>query len=233
MMPDKPYLMNRFRFVLREIPALLLQASGLALMSMMMASCAQQGAHNETPEAGTEAVSASDSHTVSQTDNGLASASKRKAIIEELGKNFQQSQSGKYRKQVSTLAPFKIELVNGQTFTYQDLPKHKAVTLVYFSPTCQECEQFMKAMLERIKSLTDREIVLVTYEDTAAVKSFYQRFQLQKYPQIRVGTEGYSFIVQKYYKVQHFPFVASYDRSGQLIHILTNNTQPRLMAKNM
>ncbi|SEA46443.1 hypothetical protein SAMN05192529_12040 [Arachidicoccus rhizosphaerae] len=202
------------------------------LISLLLAACGQQRSGNNNANVN-DNVSDSNSQIIAQKGSGLASASKRKAIIDELGKNFQESQSGKYRKQVSSIAPFKIELVNGKTYTYKDLPKNKEVTLVYFSPTCQECEQFTESLLQRINTLTDREIIYITYEDTAAVRSFYKRFKLEKYPQIVIGTEGYSFIVQKYYKVQHFPFVASYDRSGQLIHILTNNTQPRMMAKNI
>ena len=231
-MEAKPFLIYRRLLQVKQgLIRRLVQLIAIGIVSISMAACGEQRAPENVVD--TAQVTADNGQDIAPSEKGLANASNRKAIIAALGKNFQASQSDKYKKQVATIAPFKIKLVTGQTYTYKDLPKNKAVTLVYFSPTCSECEQFTEALLHRIRSLADREFVYVTYEDTSAVRSFYQRFHLEKYPQIIIGTEGYSFIVQKYYKVQHFPFVASYDPAGRLIHILTNNTQPRIMAKNI
>ena len=49
----------------------------------------------------------------------------------------------------NTIAPFKITLVNGKTYTYQQLAKGKPTVLVYFSPTCDHCKKFTEAMLKR------------------------------------------------------------------------------------
>lgn len=172
----------------------------------------------------------SHSTTVSSADSGLASAANRKAIIAELGKNYQKSASGQYRKRIDTIAPFNIQLINNKKFTYKDLPAATPVTLIYFSPDCEECKTFTRAIIKRIGDFKGRQLVFITYEELAHVRTFYEQMGLKQYPQLKIGTEGYSFTVQKYYKVEHFPFIASYDKSGHLIKIYANSTQPEKLA---
>ena len=162
---------------------------------------------------------------------GLANADNRKVIIAQLGKQYKKSVGGKWKKKIDSIAPFKIQLVNGQKFTYKDLTWDKPVTLVYFSADCQECQNFTKAVTERIDRFKNRQLLFISYEDIEAVKAFYKKLELKRFPQIIVGTEGYSFIVQQYYKIEHFPFVVNYDQSGHLLNIFTNKTSPQKLAE--
>lgn len=127
------------------------------------------------------------------------------------------------KKVNKNIAPFKIQMVNGEQFTYQQLQKDKPVILIYFSPTCDHCKNFTKALLQHEKELASKQIVMVTYLPVAEMKPFIDSFNLNKYSNIKVGTEGYSFTVQKYYNVRLFPFVALYDKQIQLEKILPNN----------
>lgn len=118
------------------------------------------------------------------------------------------------------IAPFKIEMVNGKQFTYQQLQKNKPVILIYFSPTCDHCKAFIKELLQHEKELASKQIVMVTYVPIEEVKPFVSDFNLNNYSNIKAGTEGYSFIVRKYYNVERFPFVALYNKEMQLEKIL-------------
>ncbi|QEC72718.1 redoxin domain-containing protein [Arachidicoccus ginsenosidivorans] len=203
----------------------------IAVVSVMtisvMAACAR---NSEQKQSSSNDLSSSSSSKENREETGLASADNRKAIIAELGKNYQKSANGQYRKRIATIAPFKIQLVNGQEFTYKDLEHDKPVILVYFSPDCQECQQFTKSLVKRIADFKDRQLLFVTYQPLDKVTAFYNENGLRKYPQLKMGTEGYSFTVQKYYKVEHFPFVASYDKTGHLVQVYVNNTQPEKLA---
>lgn len=198
--------------------------SALVCTSMGVCISCQTGNKNNTPER------IKSDKPVSLDAEGLASAANRKAMIAELGNNYQKSAQGQYQKRITTIAPFKIQLVGGQTYTYKSLVPDKAVVLVYFSPSCDECQRFTKALVKRLEELKDKQFVFITYEELDSVKAFYKKNALDKYPQIKMGTEGYRFTVQKYYKVQHFPFVASYDKTGHLTKIYANNTQPEQLA---
>ena len=134
----------------------------------------------------------------------------------------------------TAIAPFKIRLVNGEGFTYQQLAKNKPTILVYFSPTCDHCKKFTEAMLKRKKDLANKQIVMISYLPLNEVKQFDDEFHLSSYPNIKVGTEGYTFIVQKYYNVQRFPFVVEYDKGGKLSKIVPYNSQkPEEMAAQL
>ena len=133
----------------------------------------------------------------------------------------------------TTIAPFKITLADGKTYTYKQLDKNKPTILVYFSPTCDHCKHFTEAMLKRKKDLADKQIVMVTYLPLEQLKPFVDEYHLEDYPNIKVGTEGYSFIVQKYYGVQGFPFVVEYDKSGKLSKVVPYNKQSELMAAQL
>ena len=50
-----------------------------------------------------------------------------------------------------------------------------------------------------------------------AIQVFYRDFDLKKYPNFTVGTEGTSYKVQRYYDVHSTPYIALYDKSGKLI----------------
>lgn len=133
-----------------------------------------------------------------------------------------------------TIAPFKITLVDGKTFTYNQLAKDKPTILVYFSPTCDHCQKFTEAMLKRKKELAGKQIVMVTYLPVSETKKFDDTYHVSSNPNIKVGTEGYSFIVQKYYNVQRFPFVVEYDKEGKLSKVIPYNSQnPEEMAAQL
>lgn len=133
----------------------------------------------------------------------------------------------------SSIAPFKIRLTNGQGYTYQMLPKNKSVILIYFSPTCEHCKLFTETMMKQIDKLKDDEVVMLSYEDIREVKSFDDIYKLSKHQNIKVGSEGYTFIVQKYYNIQRFPFVAEYDKYGKLKKIIRGDLKPEDIAKKL
>jgi hypothetical protein len=118
------------------------------------------------------------------------------------------------------IAPFSIEQVNGKIYTYKELNKNIPTVLVYFSPTCDHCKVFLKDLLQHQKELKSKQIVMVTYLPVNELKPFVTEFNLEKYSNIKVGTEGYSFVVRKYYNVERFPFIAIYNSNLQLKKIL-------------
>ena len=72
----------------------------------------------------------------------------------------------------TVIAPFKITLANGKTFTYKQLKSNTATVLIYFSPTCDHCKEFTKELLTHQKELLNKQIVMVGYEPVAEVKKF-------------------------------------------------------------
>lgn len=131
------------------------------------------------------------------------------------------------------IAPFKIRLVDGAGFTAKQLVKNKPTILIYFLPDCAKCKAFTAALCQRLNALQSQQIVMVTYEDIKSVIDFDRQFQLSKHKNIKIGSEGYTFIVQKYYGINHFPFVAKYGKNGKLIKILSPDLSPKEKAAQL
>ncbi len=118
--------------------------------------------------------------------------------------------------QSNKIAPFIIKLTNGQIFNSKQLAKGPVV-LIYFSPDCSHCVEFTEDMLKNYQIFASKQIVMITFQDMSMLKPFVQKLKLTQYPNIKVGTEGKSYIVQKYYQIQSFPFIALHDKMGNLV----------------
>ncbi len=124
------------------------------------------------------------------------------------------------------IAPFKITLVNGKTYSYSQLKKNTPTVLIYFSPTCEHCKDFTKELVKHGKELEKTQIVMVGYEPIAEVKKFDELFHVSSKPNFKIGTEGYTFIVQKFYNVQRFPYVVMYNKDMKLVKTIPFVTKP-------
>lgn len=137
------------------------------------------------------------------------------------------------QKSKTGIAPFKITLANGKSYNYKQLKKDTPTVLIYFSPTCDHCKEFTKELLTHDKELRNKQIIMVTYEPVKEMKPFDSTFHISAKPYIKMGTEGYTFIVQKYYGVQRFPFVVMYSKTGKLIKTVPFVTEPEATSKEI
>lgn len=91
---------------------------------------------------------------------------------------------------------------------------------MYFSPDCSHCQHFVYELKPKMMELGDAQIVMVTFTDFTRlimIRNFVRDFDLAKYHNIIVGTEGHTYVVQKYYQVESTPYIAVYDRKGKLV----------------
>lgn len=101
--------------------------------------------------------------------------------------------------------------------TWADLNPHKPVMLIYFSPDCPHCQHLTLEMKQKMSSLKNIQIVMITWSkdfDIRAIKDFYRDYGLKKYPGIVVGTEGYTYTVQRYFHIETTPYIAIYNKKG-------------------
>ena len=116
-----------------------------------------------------------------------------------------------------TLPPFRILLTSMKYYKAADMDKNVPKMIVYFDPTCDHCRAFTTELLKHENDFGKTQIVMISYTPVVQVKQFETEFKLSKYPNIKLGTEGYTFIVQRYYNVQKFPFTAVYGKKGTMI----------------
>jgi hypothetical protein len=122
------------------------------------------------------------------------------------------SQSGK-------VPPFQMIQKDGKVFKAQNLPFDKPIIIIYFSPDCEECQKLTSDMLKKMEDFKKASIAMVTYLPAETLHDFIARFSLDKYPNIYVGTEGSTFFLRGYYQIEGFPFIALYNKNGDLVKI--------------
>ena len=131
------------------------------------------------------------------------------------------------------MAPFKITLLNGKSYSYNQLKKNIETILIYFSPTCDHCKDFTGELLKHQNALKDKQIIMVTYVPAEEIKPFDSLYHISSKPNFKIGTEGYSFIVRKYYDVQRFPAVYIYNKQMKLVKTLSPSQTPQALTKEI
>ena len=114
------------------------------------------------------------------------------------------------------IAPFNIKLTNGQQYSASQLAPGPVV-LIYFSPDCDHCQNFTQDMIKNYSVINNKQVVMVTFQAMDMLLPFAKKYKLAQYPNIKVGTEGLSYNVQKYYGIRSFPYIAIYDKQGNLV----------------
>ncbi len=131
------------------------------------------------------------------------------------------------------IAPFKITLLNGKAYTYNQLKKNTTTVLIYFSPTCDHCKDFTDELLKYKDALKNKQIIMLTYVPVKEVKPFDSVYHISSIPFFKIGTEGYSFIVRKYYNIERFPYIVIYDKQMKHVKTLSPLDKPEMLAKEV
>jgi thioredoxin-related protein len=135
--------------------------------------------------------------------------------------------------QIGKLPPFRMIKANGTLFKAQNLPMGKPIIIIYFSPDCEECHKFTQDLLNRIDDYWKASIAMVTYLSVAEVKQFAEKYNLNKYPNIFVGTEGSSLFLRDYYNIQKFPYIVLFNKDGDLIKIYNSDAALEDLTKSL
>ena len=189
------------------------------LLVSIFSACAADG-NRQVDEAGIKDSSAAAVQVDSVSSRATSSSG-------DEGDQLDTIDISKYRK---AIPPFKVRLVDGKGYTYKELDKTKPLILIYFQPDCPECQAFTAALSKRLKQLEGQQIIMITFEDMHAVKAFDDTYKLSGHPNLKIGSEGYTFIVQKYYQIEHFPIVACFDSAGTLQRILNPRLKPEKLV---
>ncbi len=126
-------------------------------------------------------------------------------------------------QQSPTVPPFHILKIDSATyFTNGDLKKHHETLIMYFSPECEHCKHQTKDLLAEMDKLKNIEIVMATYFPFPEMKDFYTYFRIADYPNIKLGRDE-KYQIPSHYKIQSLPFLALYDKKGNLITTFEGN----------
>lgn len=119
--------------------------------------------------------------------------------------------------QSTSLPSFKLDQANGTVFNSQRIVAGKPVLMVYFSPECDHCIVFMKDFFKRANEFKKLTVLFITYLPLDRVVKFASDYNILKYPNITLGTEGMKFIVRNHYGIQNMPYAVVYNKDRKFI----------------
>lgn len=127
------------------------------------------------------------------------------------------AQPGMQKGPAGSMPPFRMLQVTGAFYSASDLPLNKPVVIIYFAPDCEHCQVLMDALFKNIRAFNHTQVVMVTFVRLNEVALFEKRYQTAKYPNIKVGTEGNTFLLRQYYHLVNTPFTALYNSNRKLV----------------
>ncbi len=142
------------------------------------------------------------------------------------------SQSGD-PKPGSPVPTFLMRMTNGKTYTSKDIPKNKPFVLIYFAPDCEHCMVLMDELFKKIHQLDNATVVMITFKTLPELAGFEKKYQTAKYKNIKTGTEGVTYVLRNYYRLDKTPFTAVYDKKGMLAFSYKNETPVNEMLSRL
>jgi len=130
------------------------------------------------------------------------------------------------------LPAFNILLQDSATIvnTY-NIPEGKPTVLVFFSPDCDHCQQFIKGLTTKMDSLKDVGLYLFTPMSLSLLRPFAKEQKLASYKNITVGKD-YQFFFPPFFGAAYVPYVAVYDRKKMFVKMWEGKVKiEELMAK--
>lgn len=125
-------------------------------------------------------------------------------------------------KRFPTLPPMSITTAGGKLIAKGDIKKNTPVIIMYFSPQCDHCQQQTREMTGRMKDLDPVQIVMASYQPIEEITAFSKTYNLDKYPNIIIGRDA-QFLLPPFYNIGSLPFLALYDKKGNLISVHEGN----------
>jgi thioredoxin-related protein len=122
-------------------------------------------------------------------------------------------------KQFPTVPPMQLLLADSSSrFTKNDLPKKKPVFIMLFSPDCGHCQHTAEELVKYKDDFKDIQVVMATLSPLWQMNEFTVKYKLKELPNIVLGKDV-SYILPAFYNIKNLPFMAFYNKKGDLISI--------------
>jgi thiol-disulfide isomerase/thioredoxin len=128
-----------------------------------------------------------------------------------------------------TLPDFSLQLADSTSWiNTKDIPAGQSVAFFFFTPHCPYCKSQMSKIIEDIDALKNLPIFMITPSPFIEMKQFYNKYELSKYPNIKVARDTSNFFGQ-YLNVKGIPFWALYNKNRQLTRAFEGVTNSNLI----
>lgn len=132
-------------------------------------------------------------------------------------------------KRYPTVPPISLLQADSSLLTKDQLKK-APVLLMFFSPTCDHCQHQISDMIKRMSAFKNTQLVLATYQPFEEMVEFIKTYELDKYPNIKVGRDE-KFVLPPFYHIQSLPYLALYNKKGDLVTTWQGNVPVDTLLK--
>lgn len=126
-------------------------------------------------------------------------------------------------KRFPTVPPLQLLMKDSSTLTKDQVKKNQLI-IMYFSPTCDHCQHQMEDMIASMDKLSHTQIIMATYQPFEEIDEFVKRYELSKYPNIRIGRDS-KYLLPPFYNIRSLPYLALYNKKGDLLTTFEGNVK--------
>ncbi|MFT4023614.1 MAG: redoxin domain-containing protein [Flavihumibacter sp.] len=127
-------------------------------------------------------------------------------------------------KRFPTIPPFELMGIDNQKINRESLAKRKGTLIMYFSPDCHHCLQQTDWLKDNLPAFAKYNLVLATYQPMEELKAFYDKYQMASWKNLYIGRDE-KFFLPPYFKIANLPFLALYDKNGNLLTSFEGTTE--------
>jgi len=137
------------------------------------------------------------------------------------------------KKQIPAYPVFNlISLDSATIFSTDKIVQNKPVVFLFFSTTCEHCQNEMKDLLKHKEDFTKIQLLLISTENLSEIKNFFNEYSLAKIPGMRIGKD-YKYAGIKHFMFERFPFCAIYSKNRQFIKSFESEFDTDLILKEL
>jgi hypothetical protein len=115
-------------------------------------------------------------------------------------------------------------------FNTANIPIGKPFIVIGFDPFCGHCQGETKDIIKNIQQLKDIPIYYVTPYPFWQMKSFYEHFKLEQYPNITMGMDFRNYFFSQF-KSHTVPYTTIFDAQKRLKRVFIGQTDAKSLAK--
>lgn len=118
--------------------------------------------------------------------------------------------------QLKNIPAFSLKTIKGEIFTTNDLMTDRKKVLVYFSPNCHYCEGEAEELSKIYAKYPDIQWVWIASEPLEQIKTFAEKYQLNKQENIHWCQDEMATLYQKF-AMSSVPFFLAYDKNNKQV----------------
>lgn len=114
-----------------------------------------------------------------------------------------------------SIPDIRLTSLSADTFSLPQLSSGIATVLIYFNSTCEICQMELNSIGERISEFKESHILLISSQEKAELKEFYNSHNLKNSPNVYWLVDE-EMDVAAHYGVRSVPAIFCYDGEGKL-----------------